>query len=170
MALGIRCLAETPVCCVRRRPVVCSYTLCSNSKTLQICLVPLLQSKPWVFGSCLFPWQRSLWVLCFAFPPALRMLWSRPPSREASPASPSQPLGKPSACPREPGQGSTPRPGILSPSPRAAVPFVRGNKARSVRCGGLARLPPPPPRSRAGPAQKPRCSSRAGAEVSGQPG
>lgn len=73
MALCIRCLTETPVCCVRRGPFVCNYALYLNSKTLQIRQVTLLHSKPRVFGSCPFPWQRLPWVPCSAFPPTLRM-------------------------------------------------------------------------------------------------
>lgn len=46
MALCIRCLTETPVCCVRRGPFVCNYALYLNSKTLQICQVTLPHSKP----------------------------------------------------------------------------------------------------------------------------
>lgn len=74
MALCIGCLAETPVCSIRCGLFVHNYTLYLNSKTLQICLVTPLQSKPWLFGSCLFPRQRLLWVLCFTSPPALWML------------------------------------------------------------------------------------------------
>lgn len=55
MALCIRCLAKTPVCGIRCGPFVCDYTLYLNNKTLQICLVMLLQSKPRGSGSCLFP-------------------------------------------------------------------------------------------------------------------
>lgn len=91
------------------------------------------------------------------------------PHPHPSPAWETSPVESHRGAPESPGKAAPLSPASSSPPPRAAVPFVRGNKGRSVRCGDLARLPPPP-RSRAGPAQKPRCSSRAGAEVSGQPG
>lgn len=148
MALCIRCLAETPVCCIHCGPFVCNYTFYLNSKTLQICLVMLLQSKTRVFGSCPFPWQHLLWVLCSALPPALRMLWSRPPSCTASPASPSQPRvgkqprGEPSSCPGEPGQGSSPRPSILSPPSTGRRPLCTGEQGLVCAVRG-PRTPPP---------------------------
>lgn len=153
-------LAEPPLCCMHRVPFVCDYTLCLNSKALQIRLVVLLPHVP---QGC--PTRRGDGD--FAEP------WSHvpipSPSHKTSPRFPAElhtpgraahaAVPWPRGCPLVPAAS----PALLGPP----SPFVRGNKGSSVRRG--AAHASPRRRARVPARHKAALFARAAAEVWSQP-